>query len=281
MLRRIARRVPARAKKLIARFWPGPLTLVLSKKSLVPSLVTAGLGTVAVRMPEGLARDLVRLAGVPVAAPSANLSGRPSPTTAAHVAHDFPDLFVLDGGPTRHGLESTVVAFDPPRILRQGAITEEDLKDFLGKENSADGRNRARSRAAREPRTCFVAVWGELPRRESRHEVPALRPGAPFDSLSERIFSPGLRGGAPRLARPLPRLARAVLRRLAGRSPRRLDRRDRPQSLRGAPDATEGARAARPRRAAARPRARRHGPADAGRHADRLSRVSPRAGSSG
>src|SRR5664279_3657238 len=94
MLRKVARRVPARAKKLIARFWPGPLTLILSKKSLVPSLVTAGLDTVAVRMPQGLARDLVRLAAVPIAAPSANVSGRPSPTTAAHVAEDFPDCLL-------------------------------------------------------------------------------------------------------------------------------------------------------------------------------------------
>ena len=75
--------------------------------------MTAGLDTVAVRMPQGLARDLVRLAGVPIAAPSANLSGRPSPTTAAHVAEDFPDVFVLDGGPTKHGVESTVVALEP------------------------------------------------------------------------------------------------------------------------------------------------------------------------
>jgi len=131
MLRRVVQGVPPLASRLIAQFWPGPLTLILSKKSLVPSLVTAGLDTVAVRMPEGVARDLIRLAGVPVAAPSANLSGRPSPTTAAHVAHDFPGLFILDGGPTTHGLESTVVAFDPPRILRQGAITEEALRILL------------------------------------------------------------------------------------------------------------------------------------------------------
>jgi len=131
MLRKVAGRVPAAAKALMKAFWPGPLTLVLPKKPFVPSLVTGGLDTVAVRMPEGVARDLIRLAGVPVAAPSANLSGRPSPTTAAHVAHDFPGLFVLDGGPTAHGLESTVVAFDPPRILRHGAVTEEDLRVLL------------------------------------------------------------------------------------------------------------------------------------------------------
>ncbi|MFI5180738.1 MAG: L-threonylcarbamoyladenylate synthase [Thermoanaerobaculia bacterium] len=149
MLRKIAGRLPAGATKLIARYWPGPLTLVLPKRRVVPSLVTAGLDTVAVRMPQGLARDLVRLAGVPVAAPSANLSGRPSPTTASHVAEDFPGLFVLDGGPTRHGVESTVVAFDPPRILRHGAITEEQLREFLRKgEPAGAGTRRARGQRA-------------------------------------------------------------------------------------------------------------------------------------
>jgi L-threonylcarbamoyladenylate synthase len=131
MLRKVVRAMPALANKLAAEFWPGPLTLVLSKKSSISSLVTAGLDTVAVRMPEGLARDLVRLAGVPIAAPSANLSGRPSPTTAAHVAEDFPDVFVLDGGPTKHGVESTVVALDPPRILREGAIPGDFLRKMI------------------------------------------------------------------------------------------------------------------------------------------------------
>lgn len=173
MLRSVARQVPATAMKLIARFWPGPLTLVLPKKSAVASLVTAGLDTVAVRMPKGLARDLVRLTGVPVAAPSANLSGRPSPTTAAHVAHDFPGLFVLDGGPTRHGLESTVVAFDPPRILRQGAITEEEIRDFLGKANRAKaaGGQREGRLARGGPR--FRAGPAESPGTRYRHYAPA------------------------------------------------------------------------------------------------------------
>jgi L-threonylcarbamoyladenylate synthase len=172
MLRRVARRVPPPAEKLIARFWPGPLTLVLPKRPLVPPLVTAGLDTVAVRMPEGLARDLVRLAGVPIAAPSANLSGRPSPTTAAHVAHDFPGLFVLDGGPTRHGLESTVLAFDPPRILRQGAITEEELREILleGKRTkAAGGRTGAR-----------LATGGLSVRRGTVRRGPAESPGTKY-----------------------------------------------------------------------------------------------------
>jgi len=131
MLRRVAGRLPALATKLMAAFWPGPLTLLLSKKSSLPSSVTAGLDTVAVRMPQGLARDLVRLTGVPIAAPSANLSGRPSPTTAAHVSDDFPDVYVLDGGPTAHGLESTVLALDPPCVLREGAIPGDLLRKMI------------------------------------------------------------------------------------------------------------------------------------------------------
>jgi L-threonylcarbamoyladenylate synthase len=132
MLRKVIGRMPPLAARLAARFWPGPLTLILSKKSSIPSSVTAGLDTVAVRMPQGLARDLVRLAGVPIAAPSANISGRPSPTTAAHVAEDFPDVYVLDGGPTAHGLESTVVTLEPhPAVLRQGALSEEVLRKSI------------------------------------------------------------------------------------------------------------------------------------------------------
>ncbi len=171
MLRRVARQVPPSAKELIARFWPGPLTLVLPKRPRVPSLVTAGLDTVAVRMPAGIARDLVRLAGVPVAAPSANRSGRPSPTTAAHVVHDFPGLFVLDGGPTAHGVESTVIAFDPPRILRQGAITEEELGDFLGrKERRKAAAPRAGERPA--PSRSRGSVAAESPGTKYRHYAP-------------------------------------------------------------------------------------------------------------
>jgi L-threonylcarbamoyladenylate synthase len=168
MLRKVVRRLPALANRLAARFWPGPLTIVLPKKSSVPSLVTAGLDTVAVRMPQGLARDLVRLAGVPVAAPSANISGRPSPTTAAHVAEDFPDVFVLDGGSTKHGVESTVIALEPhPVVLRQGALSEESLRKMIpGLRRAApsgrlalrsgDSSSKVKRRAAQSPGTRYV-----------------------------------------------------------------------------------------------------------------------------
>jgi L-threonylcarbamoyladenylate synthase len=168
MLRKVVRGVPALASRLIARFWPGPLTLLLSKKSSVPSSVTAGSRTVAVRMPQGLARDLVRFAGVPVAAPSANLSGRPSPTTARHVAEDFPDVFVLDGGPAKHGVESTVVALTPrPVVLRQGALSEEILRKMIPglRRATSSGRlatgsgaasSNVKRRAAQSPGTRYV-----------------------------------------------------------------------------------------------------------------------------
>jgi L-threonylcarbamoyladenylate synthase len=133
MVRQVVEGVPPQARALAERFWPGPLTIVLPKRRSVPDAVTAGLPTVAVRVPDHpVALALIEAAGVPIAAPSANRSGRPSPTRARHVAADFPGLLVLDGGPARHGLESTVVALgDPPRVLRLGAIPVEELRQVL------------------------------------------------------------------------------------------------------------------------------------------------------
>ena len=127
---------PPVAATLAARFWPGPLTLVLPAGSAVPRNVTAGLDTVAIRMPaHAVALGLIRAAGVPVAAPSANLFTRPSPTRAADVAADLGGriALILDGGPTEHGVESTVLDLvgDPPRILRPGALTLEQLRAVL------------------------------------------------------------------------------------------------------------------------------------------------------
>lgn len=124
------------ARRLMDAFWPGPLTLLLKKKPLVPMAVTAGLDTVAVRMPgHPVALALIGAAGVPVAAPSANRSGKPSPTTARHVFDDMQERIpmILDGGPCRVGLESTVldVTCDPPCILRPGGVTQEMLERIL------------------------------------------------------------------------------------------------------------------------------------------------------
>jgi len=125
------------AERLIASFWPGPLTLVLpARPGAVSPRVTAGLTTVAVRMPDHpLALALIRAAGLPIAAPSANRSGRPSPTTARHVADDLAGRIagILDGGPTSVGLESTVVAVGPRglELLRPGGVTQQALRDAL------------------------------------------------------------------------------------------------------------------------------------------------------
>ncbi|MBM7853746.1 L-threonylcarbamoyladenylate synthase [Desulfohalotomaculum tongense] len=126
-----------RALKLMHTFWPGPLTLVLPKSRLVPPEVTGGLNTVAVRMPDHpVARQLIAAAGVPVAAPSANLSGSPSPTTARHVLEDLAGRVdgVLDGGPSNLGVESTVldISTGEPVILRPGGITAEQLIPVIG-----------------------------------------------------------------------------------------------------------------------------------------------------
>lgn len=135
-LKLLARHVPASAKKLAARFWPGPLTLVLKRSASVSSSVTAGLDTVAVRMPKHpLALELIRELGEPVVAPSANLSGRPSSTHYRDVIRELGNKvdLVLKGGKSESGLESTVVNLTrtPPRLLRPGTITMETLKKFL------------------------------------------------------------------------------------------------------------------------------------------------------
>ena len=129
--------VPAVAGRLIARFWPGPLTLVFPRSPLIPDVVTGGLDTVAVRIPDHpVALRLIALAGVPIAAPSANLSGRPSPTTAQHVWDDLQGRVeaIVDGGETGVGLESTVldVTRQPPVLLRPGGVTVAQLRQVVG-----------------------------------------------------------------------------------------------------------------------------------------------------
>lgn len=130
------------AHRLIDAFWPGPLTLLLKKKPAIPPEVTAGLDSVAVRMPSHpVAHALLAACGVPVAAPSANRSGKPSPTLAQHVMDDMDGRIplILDGGPCQVGVESTVLDLtcDPPCILRPGGITREMLETVLPKVNVA------------------------------------------------------------------------------------------------------------------------------------------------
>ena len=129
--------VPEAAYRLAERFWPGPLTMVLPAKPCVPKETTAGLPTVAVRCPDSqITRQIIALAGVPLAAPSANLSGKPSTTTAEHVYHDHAGKIpmIVDGGACKVGVESTIVDLTetPPRLLRPGGITPAQLQEVLG-----------------------------------------------------------------------------------------------------------------------------------------------------
>jgi L-threonylcarbamoyladenylate synthase len=136
-LDRLVTSIPVKADKLMDAFWPGPLTLILPKKAGIAPEVTAGLDTVGVRMPDHpVALALIGQADTPLAAPSANRSGRPSPTTAAHVYEDLQGRIagLIDGGPTGVGVESTVVdlTVDPPVILRPGGVTKEEIEQVIG-----------------------------------------------------------------------------------------------------------------------------------------------------
>ena len=136
-LRDFCQEIPDTAWKLAEAFWPGPLTMILRVADAVPKVTTAGLDTVGVRCPDNAAaREIIRLAGVPIAAPSANTSGKPSTTTAAHVLHDMDGKIdaIVDGGPCRVGVESTIVDLtgSVPRLLRPGGIGPEQLEQLLG-----------------------------------------------------------------------------------------------------------------------------------------------------
>lgn len=133
----LAEEIPENAKILAEKFWPGPLTMIVKKGKAVPNEVSAGLDTVAIRFPSHpVAQKLISFAGLPVAAPSANLSGSPSPTTPQHVMRDLKGKIpaIIDGGICNVGLESTVITLteNPPRLLRPGGITLEQLRDALG-----------------------------------------------------------------------------------------------------------------------------------------------------
>jgi len=134
-LERLSSRVDEMVWQLAKCFWPGPLSIVMPKRELVPDIVTSGLPTVAVRMPDHpIALEMIRQAKCPVAAPSANKFGQLSPTSAAHVRKQLPNVdFILDGGPTQVGVESTIVTIEEGEcmILRPGRITPEDIRHAL------------------------------------------------------------------------------------------------------------------------------------------------------
>ena len=136
-LEAIAAEIPEKARKIASVWWPGPLTMIFNKKDIVPDATSGGLPTVAVRMPNHpIALELIRAAGGYIAAPSANTSGRPSPTIAEHVREDLDGKIdmILDGGEVRIGLESTIVDFtdEIPMMLRPGYINMEKLEEILG-----------------------------------------------------------------------------------------------------------------------------------------------------
>lgn len=133
----LASEIPDRARRLMEHFWGGPLTVILKRKSGVPDIVSAGLDTVSIRFPShSVAYELIKRAGVPIAAPSANLSGSPSPTTARHAIYDMDGRvdMIIDGGDSFIGVESTVVdmTLDVPTVLRPGAITAEEIASVAG-----------------------------------------------------------------------------------------------------------------------------------------------------
>lgn len=179
MATRVVASWPARAGELARRFWPGPLTLVLPKAEAIPDLVTAGHRTVGVRCPDHpVAQALLRAFGGPIVGPSANRSGRVSPTTAAHARESLGDagVMVLDGGACRAGIESTVLslATTPPRVLRPGVIPREDLGEDV--QISASG----------------VDALPQSPGRLASHYAPC----APVRLFEGREW-PGVLEGAP------------------------------------------------------------------------------------
>ena len=136
-LERYCQNVPAAAYRLAEKFWPGPLTMILPRREIVPLRTTGGLETVGVRCPNHpVTLAIIEAAGVPIAAPSGNTSGRPSPTTAQHMMDDMAGKIdgIVDGGPCAVGVESTIIDLTctPPRLLRPGGVTLEQLQDALG-----------------------------------------------------------------------------------------------------------------------------------------------------
>ncbi len=240
--------IPPDAKRLIERFWPGPLTVVLLKKDELPDIVTAGLPTVAIRMPKHpMTLSVIRLVGSPIVGPSANPFGYLSPTTAEHVRDQLGDRidFILDGGPCEVGVESTIVSFfeKGPRLLRPGGVPLEEIESIIGKVeiNSVnEERPSAPGMLPRHyaPRTPIVLSWSEkdlvafkdkdiglLAFQESKHFlkfscVEVLSKKGDFREAAANLFSAIRRLDALNLdlilAEPIPEvgLGRAIMDRL-------------------------------------------------------------------
>ena len=187
-LESVASRVPPRARDAAACFWPGPLTLVLPRCGTVPLITTGGLETVAARVPSHpVARALIEASGRPIAAPSANRSGRPSPTRAEHVREDLDGRIelILDGGPTPVGVESTVLDMttEPPMLLRPGGVTLEQLRDCLGEVAVLAGDDEEAA--------------GRSPGLRYRHYAPRAQVIVIEPGTGEMVVAPWLEAGRP------------------------------------------------------------------------------------
>jgi L-threonylcarbamoyladenylate synthase len=168
-VKKLVKEIPPNAKKLIERFWPGPLTVVLLKEENIPDIVTAGLPTVAIRMPDHpMALSLIKESKCPIAAPSANPFGYVSPTTAEHVRNQLGDQvdLILDGGPCPIGVESTIVSFGEggPRLLRPGGVSLEEIESIIGKVDIRSGEEDRPSAPGMyprhyAPRTPIIVDW--------------------------------------------------------------------------------------------------------------------------
>jgi L-threonylcarbamoyladenylate synthase len=209
--------IPSNAKKLMDRFWPGPLTVVLLKKENVPDIVTAGLPTVAIRMPKhSMTLSLIELVGSPIVGPSANPFGYLSPTTAEHVRDQLGDQidFILDGGSCEVGVESTIVSFfeKEPVLLRPGGVTLEEIESIIGRVELSPGNKEKPSAPGMlprhyAPRTPIVLDWskknfdsysgkkiGLLAFQEPKnflkfHQIEVLSKGGDFREAAANLFS--------------------------------------------------------------------------------------------
>ena len=170
-VKKLVKEIPSNVKEIIKRFWPGPLTVVLLKKEDIPDIVTAGLSTVAIRMPSHpMALSLIEESQCPIAAPSANPFGYLSPTTAEHVRDQLGDQvdLILDGGPCPIGVESTIISFleERPRLLRPGGVSLEEIESIIGKVEISpieDDRPSAPGMLPKHyaPRTPIVLNWND------------------------------------------------------------------------------------------------------------------------
>ena len=224
-LTKLVRKIPKEAEILAKKFWPGPLTFILFKKKIIPDEVTAGTKTVAIRMPKNkIALKLIKAAGVPIAAPSANLAGKPSPTKAEHVFEDLGDKIdlILDGGPTKIGVESTVLdlTVKPPQILRPGGISFEELKkvikniqphpSLLGKKFKGKAKSPGMKYRHYAPRAPLILVKRNLKEKIKKYQKQGKKVGVlasdetkKFYQGADLVLSCGSRKNLKKVARNL------------------------------------------------------------------------------